>query len=156
MGITPAFSESEIRNQVQMQAQRIEAAIINRLKYLGEQCVNVARENGSYLNQTGNLRNSIGYVVYANGQKVEKNFEHVATGNSQVDALQIAENYADQVAGTLNISSDYVLIVVAGMEYASTVESRGRDVLTSAEQYAERNLPRMIDKLNANINAMQK
>lgn len=37
------------------------------------------------------------------------------------------------------------------MNYALYVESRGRDVIASAEQLAERELPRMLEKLVDNI-----
>ena len=43
------------------------------------------------------------------------------------------------------------LVVVAGMNYAAYVEARGYNVLSSAEHLAERELPRMLEKLITNI-----
>jgi hypothetical protein len=43
------------------------------------------------------------------------------------------------------------LVVTAGMNYAVHVESKGRDVITSAEQLAKRELPKMLAKLVENI-----
>ena len=37
------------------------------------------------------------------------------------------------------------------MSYASYVEKNGKDVLTSAEQLAERELPKMLEELKSNI-----
>lgn len=157
MPIVPRFTRDDIEREVARQAQAIETAIIKRLRYLGEECVRVAREEGSYMDQTGNLRNSVGYVVYSKGEKIFENFKDVAQGNggSEVDAEAIGRRHAETKAAELAISNDYILIVVAGMDYASVVESHGRDVLTSAEQYAEQKLPSMIAKLKANINAAQ-
>ena len=45
----------------------------------------------------------------------------------------------------------YALVVVAGMNYAAYVEAKGYNVLSSAEHLAERELPRMLDKLITNI-----
>jgi len=41
---------------------------------------------------------------------------------------------------------------VAGMNYAIYLEAKGRDVLTSAEQLAQQELPRMLSELVSNIN----
>ena len=37
------------------------------------------------------------------------------------------------------------------MNYAAYVEAKGKNVLTSAEHLAERELPRMLEKLISNI-----
>ena len=45
----------------------------------------------------------------------------------------------------------YTLVVVAGMNYAVHVESKGRDVLTSAEKQAEKLIARELADLITNI-----
>ncbi len=82
--------------------------------------------------QTGNLRSSIGYVVVKDGKPVNVSFGAVKGGHAGVNegqrlALQVGSRQTD----------GYALVVVAGMNYAVHVESKGRDVLTSAEKYAE-------------------
>ena len=42
----------------------------------------------------------------------------------------------------------FVLVVVAGMKYASYVEARNYNVLTSAELLAEREIPRLLKELS--------
>lgn len=142
--------------------QRVEAAIIRRLEVLGEQCVNVARSVNSYKDQTGNLRNSIGYVILKNGVIIRRDFKKSAsvttvtksgkskTNKGSADGVAVGEAYAELLAK--KFPEGYVLIVVAGMSYAGTLESRSIDVLTTAEQYAEQKLPGMIAQLKANIN----
>jgi hypothetical protein len=44
------------------------------------------------------------------------------------------------------------LVVTAGMNYAIHLESKGRDVLTSAELMAKQELPVMVAELKKNIN----
>ncbi|MGV4578106.1 hypothetical protein ACQ1R5_10635 [Ornithobacterium rhinotracheale] len=41
----------------------------------------------------------------------------------------------------------YVLVVVAGMNYALYVESKGYNVLSTAEQLAEREVPRLLNEI---------
>ena len=72
-------------------------------------------------NLSGNLRSSIGYVVFKDGKPVNIAFEavkggHVGVHEGQRLAQQIGENYTD----------GYTLVVVAGMNYAVHVESKGR------------------------------
>ena len=51
------------------------------LMRVGEECVNYARVNGGYLDQTGNLRSSIGYVVMDNGKIISQSgFKKVKEG----------------------------------------------------------------------------
>jgi len=154
MGITPRFTSGDVRRDIESQIQRNEIAIVQLLKYVGESCVKIAREKGSYQDQTGNLRSSIGYVIMSRGSSLFQNFEKAGKGNvaSDEDPLLIARIYAETIASGISTENDYVLIVVAGMNYASTVESRGRDVITTAKQYAEQKVPAMIAKLKARLN----
>ena len=44
-----------------------------------------------------------------------------------------------------------LIVVVAGMNYAAYVEAKGYNVLASAEHLAERELPRMLEKLISSV-----
>ena len=48
-------------------------------------------------------------------------------------------------------TTDVSLVVVAGMNYATYVEAKGKNVLSSAEHLAQRELPKMLEKLTSNI-----
>lgn len=45
---------------------KLDEALKNKLKYLGEKLVKYAKDNHNYTDQTGNLTNSIGYAVVHN------------------------------------------------------------------------------------------
>jgi len=150
--IQPKFNFDDVRKKIARKVKNIEKAIIQNLKTLGEMCVKVARENGNYIDQTGNLRSSIGYVLLANGVIVSENFQSAVKdeNNNGVNtgkqfALKLAQNYPN----------DFVLIVVAGMKYAAAVESRSRDVLSSSEIFAKKELPKMINQLEQGIYKMR-
>ncbi|MFP3835352.1 hypothetical protein [Chryseobacterium sp. SIMBA_028] len=126
-------------NQRFVDAQKeIEEKFIRVLRYCGETVINEARANGSYRDVTGNLRASKGYAIIINGRIVEENFTGAAEGVSKGKSL------AQQVASG---QPDIALVVVAGMKYASQVESRGRNVLTSAEQLAKTMIPNLLKQL---------
>lgn len=145
MGITPNFSPGDVAKKFDALLDFIESETIMALRYVGEQAVTYARsipppdEGGQgFKDQTANLRSSIGFAVYYNGKQMAGNYEGTAEGTAQGQAL------ADEVgAGT----SGYALVVTAGMYYAVYVESKGRDVLTSAEKKAGDWLKEQLDDI---------
>lgn len=149
MAIRPLFNISDaVRKKIANASIRIDNAIVQALKRLGEKCVAKARDSGDYTDQTGNLRSSIGYLIVLNGSVIERNFISASkdeNGKGIATGAAFAEDLAQKY------SKGYVLIVVAGMSYAAAVESKSRDVLTSAEKYAEKELPKLLRKLKANI-----
>lgn len=112
--------------------------VIRKLAKIGEMCVNQARvRHGSggknYTDQTGNLRSSTGYVIAHNGRiKVGSSFAPAKAGADGSEGRELAERLATEYR------KGYVLVVVAGMHYATYVTARGYDVLDSAELLAER------------------
>lgn len=126
-------------NQRFIDAQKeITDKYIRVLKYCAEAAINEARAAGSYRDVTGNLRASVGYAIIINGRIVDENFTGAADGVSKGKSL------AQQIASQ---QPDIALVVVAGMKYASQVESRGRNVLTSAEQLAKTMVPNLVKQL---------
>ena len=149
MGIEPQFTRADVEKRFGAFLDEIEKQQIRRLQKLGEMCVTHARsvpaERG-FNDQTGNLRSSIGYMVFLNGVAVHSAFEQVKSGSVGVKA---GEALAQKVGQ--DHPQGVCLVVTAGMDYALYVESKGKDVITSAEHLAERELPRMLEKLIDNI-----
>ena len=118
---------------------------------LGEMCVNHARNvpaSQGFQDQTGNLRSSIGYMVFNDGVAVHIAYEQVKSGSEgAIKGESLARKVGEKSTGIC-------LVVTAGMEYALYVESKGRDVISSAEKMAERELPRMLEKLVGNLSKL--
>lgn len=76
----------------------------------------------NYIDNTANLRQSIGFAIYDQGVKVAYNFTQQGEGSAQGLAVcdETAARFPDKI----------VAIVVAGMNYAAAVESKGYFVLT--------------------------
>lgn len=121
--------------------------IINTFLNVGESCITEARDNGSYMDQTGNLRSSIGYVVVVDGQIVRKNVVNLVKNGTE--GTKEAESFLERLAS--EHSNGICLIVVAGMNYASYVEGRGYNVLTSAELLAERLVPQLLEQIGFKV-----
>lgn len=143
MGFKRTTSNSEISRYIEERTARFRQACINKLTYVGEQAVKEARENGKYKDRTGNLRSSIGYCVLDNGKVVrESSFEALKPGAA---GSQEGRQFLSRLIS--EHSEGLVLILVAGMEYAAYVEAKNLNVLDSAEQLAERILPKLFESL---------
>ncbi len=111
--------EQYIEEQLALKVERL----INSLSYIGEGALRIAREQGSYTDRTGNLRNSTGYVIAVDGQVTTR----AGFDSKNEDGAAFAEQLARTTEGKA------VLVVCAGMNYATYVSARGYDVLDSAE-----------------------
>lgn len=151
MGIKANFDSTDVRKRFNAFLEVIEKRQIERLQYLGEMCVKHARlipKNIGFEDQTGNLRSSIGYMVFKDGMAVKGSYTQVEGGS---EGVQAGEALARKV-GSKSKDNKIMLVVTAGMNYAVHVESKGRDVLTSAENLAKQELPKMVERLVSNIN----
>ena len=142
--LTPEAAISEFIGQ---QVERVTSALIYNLCAVGEQVLNQARSTNSYKDQTGNLRSSIGYVVAVDGEVVQSSsFEVVKDG---ADGSRDGKSYALDLVK--QFPEGIVLIVVAGMNYASYVSAKGYDVLDSSEVLADRLVPEILKQLGFNF-----
>lgn len=143
MGIVQKTPMSEIDRYIEEQIKRITDAIIYNLQYVGERCLNTARQTNSYKDQTGNLRSSLGYVIAIDGKIVHNStFEIVKDGgDGKKSGIQFAKEIVRQ------FPEGIVLVVVAGMHYAQYVSATGRDVIDSAELLADKLVPQILKQL---------
>ena len=152
-GFSAAFGKGEVHNTFAEYALRIHRAIETVMQFIGEECVRIAREQGTYNDITGNLRNSVGYVLVRNGDIICKNFEE-RVASKVVDAANskgILQGQALAEELAKRFTKGYALIVVAGMHYAHYVESLNKDVLDSAERYALQRVPKLMQMLKTQI-----
>jgi hypothetical protein len=148
MPIKQTTPNSNIDRWVEEYQQRIIAAVVRNLCYVGEKVVNHARSLPSlkpvglkrvaphqpnYIDWSANLRSSIGYVVAVDGAPVNvSDFATVGSGSQgSSDGRDFATRKAAELKGKIS------LIVVAGEHYAAYVSAKGYDVLDSAEILAE-------------------
>lgn len=154
MGIKADFRQSDIFKQLVEAKTRIEAGIMKVMKYTGEEFVKNARENVTQSvykravfdkdgkkrvreawELTGNLRSSIGYFILKYGTEISSSI-----GNIPEDTETGKEAIRTMIRDLSKKQAGYFLVGVAGMNYASNVESYGYDVITNAKGVALVNL----------------
>lgn len=134
MGIEAQFTKEDVQERFDAFLGQIQKQQIKRLQMLGEMCVTHARsipKEQGFEDQTGNLRSSIGYAVFVDGVAVHSFYEEIKGGAVGELSVKIGER-----------TNGVCLVVTAGMNYV---------LIASAEQLAERELPRMLEKLIDNI-----
>ena len=115
------FTEQEIR--------KYEKVLLNIFCEAGEECIIEAKNGGTYTDQTGNLRSSIGYVVLRD-RKVYQQGQVDQTKDGK-EGISEGKKYLEKRIKAAK-QDGIMLIVTAGMNYAEYVETR-KVVLSSAE-----------------------
>ena len=151
MGIRMTTKLDEIHKVLMKEANRVERLTIRALSYLGEQCVSRVRDREgkkSWYDQSGNLRSSVGYVIAYNGNIIQySDFNQIKQGS---EGVSVGKNLAKELVK--RYPNDYVLVIVAGMNYAEYVERKdNKDVLASTELWAMDQVPKMLEKLKRQI-----
>lgn len=147
MGISANFNINDIDATFKALLAEVDRQLIESLTRVGEEAVKLAKmipPTRGFKDRTGNLRSSIGYVVLVDGKPVNVAFAAVKGGAGVNEGQRLALQVGSKTEG-------YALIVVAGMNYAVHVESKGRDVLTSAEKFAEKEVAKHLADLVTNI-----
>lgn len=121
MALKSNFNEGQSMKDVQRQADSLYERIIQSFIRAGEEFVTNARGQmqdhamGTYKDVTTNLRNSIGYFVFHDGELVKEN-SNIVTNKIAIQELVKPKGFQ--------------LIGIAGMNYASHVESKGYNVIS--------------------------
>ena len=141
MGVSARFSYNALEKAINKDLIEIERKLLQIMQYCGEQFVSDARNalhissslfpKGDYKDRTANLRSSIGYFVMRDNEVVKE-------GSSNIQARE--------ALASIPPKRGYRLIGVAGMDYASALESKGYNVITSQEEQCLVNLGDLLRK----------
>lgn len=121
MALKSNFNPGKSMRDLQRQVDSIYTRVINSFIYAGESFVKSAREQvqdhamGTYKDVTANLRNSIGYFIFHDGRLIA---EDSTLASNRLEIQDIVKPNGIQLIG------------IAGMNYASHVESKGYNVIS--------------------------
>ena len=118
-GMTPLFDQQSLERWFDHFQNRAEERMLKLLQGAGEKFVEVARKSASFDDHSGNLRSSIGYVIAKDGEVLTENFQESDKGTDKITGKYKGHRLAKEVS--LSHTGGYVLVGVAGMEYAAAV-----------------------------------
>lgn len=148
------ISKSDIHAYLEQRLEQERRKLVYRYAAVAEECLSLARSttkaSKNFLDQTGNLRSSMGYIIVDNGRVINfSDFKQVKEGDTgTVRGKALARQLADR------FGKGICMVFVAGMEYAVFVENRGYDVLTSANLQAETDIPDLLKELGYKISKL--
>lgn len=132
----------ELQKKLNEKKQVVENTLNQLFNELGEKAVTYSKDNKGYMDRTANLKNSISFAVFRDGELLTSQIgqlpkpEKTKKGQPQVqDAL---EEYA--LKPGVVAPKGYTLIVVAGMEYGKYVEDKGYNVLYLTKNFLKEGL----------------
>lgn len=144
-GLTPLWSDEMVEDFFNRFIEQSGEKIMKILQRAGEVFVKNARLSGSYVDHTGNLRSSIGYIIIKDGDVLSENFQQSSRGTDKHKGLKQGRKLAKGIADMY--PNGYVLIGVAGMDYAACVEAKGYDVVSSSGIKCEDDLRKASKKI---------
>lgn len=95
-------------------------------------------DKSTFNNITFNLRSSIGYLIIYDGEIIEDYFPVVG---GATEGAETGKAWAAEVRLQINEHEGIQMVIVAGMEYAVYVQTKGYDVITFA---TETELPKIL------------
>lgn len=147
MPITSNLKPADIRAMINERIERRKQALLVRLFYIAEKCLNNARKSHKYKVQTGNLTSSINYCIINNGEIVKAGEWKATPGTENgKKGMEKGMEYLRQMADA-QPQDGITFLMVAGMPYARYVEAMSLDVLETSEDMAARKIKVMIQKL---------
>lgn len=145
LSITPEFDMNAIDRYIQEQGKAFLDGLMEDYRRAGRKHVEKIRakvkfgpeDKSTFGNITWNLRSSIGYIILYNGEIIEDYFPVLQGGT---EGAETGKRWAEEVG--LMVKEDGVqLVIVAGMDYAVFVQSKGYDVIDFA---SEQELPKIL------------
>ncbi len=133
----------ELKRRLLKKKELIESQLDMRLLQLAENAVTHAKHNKGYKDHTANLKNTISFALFKDGELMKKviglnNELPHEEQDKAVDSSFIEnklEEYCQQ--GGVIKPSGYSLVIVAPMEYAQHVEHKGYNVLHLTKYFVQ-------------------
>jgi hypothetical protein len=137
-----------LQKEISEKGKNFQKALVYSLEVLLEKLINHAKQSGEYVDRTGNLKSGIGGVVLLNKKPITyKGFEQVLEG---AEGIQRSESFLESLIP--NMPNGYVILIVAGMDYASYVqEGHGLNVLQSSSLRLDVELPKVLSQLKKSL-----
>ena len=143
----------ELQKRLKEKSALVERKLEMELRQVGEEAVTFSKENKGYHDRTANLKNSISYALFKDGELVEQHIGKIPKPNEDANGqAQVADNLTRYAAQEGVVKPHgYTLIVVAGMNYGKYVEDKGYNVLYLTQNYLREELKKVVNGIISDI-----
>lgn len=143
----------ELQKRLNEKKESLDNKLAMVLRQVGEESVTFSKENKGYRDHTSNLKNSISYALFKDGELVEQLIGIIPKPEEDAKGQpQVADNLARYAAQEGVVKPQgYTLIVVAGMNYGKYVEDKGYNVLYLTQNYLRGELKKVINGIISDI-----
>lgn len=151
MGVSVALEVKgldTLKRKIEERKQVLRTVLDMKLMQLCEEAVAHAKANKGYKDRTANLKNSISFALYYDGELLHihegKIPQPLERKKGQSEVTESLETYAAQ-EGVVS-PTGYSLVIVAGMIYGRYVEDRGYNVLHLTKYYVQDELEKIVEE----------
>ena len=143
----------ELQKRLKEKSALVERKLAMELRQVGEEAVTFSKENKGYHDRTANLKNSISYALFKDGELLEQHIGNIPKPDEDANGqAQVADNLTRYAAQEGVVKPQgYTLIVVAGMNYGKYVEDKGYNVLYLTQNYLREELKKVINGIISDI-----
>ena len=151
MAVTAQFKVNGLQELQRRLIERKEAmkrVLDMKLLQLAEEAVTHAKWNKGYSDRTANLKNSISFALYYDGELVTAQAGHIPQPTADTEGQSQVEAALDEYARKDGVVAPkgYSLIIVAGMRYGAHVEHKGYNVLYLTKYYLRDELRKILEE----------
>lgn len=144
------MSPAEIERMVRQQIEEIDRQTLEQFKRVLARALDIqrakVRANGGYNDDTGQLRSSVGGIIYKDGKVLYEDFKLAPYGTNKEPGIREGR---DKALLALRETSGWGITIVAGKEYASWVELRhGLSVLIDAQKELVKTLDQAFNEIS--------
>jgi len=128
--------------------EAIKRVLDMKILQLAEEAVTHAKQNKGYADRTANLKNSISYALFYDGELVTKMIGEIPKPEMAPADHGGVETALDSFSSEDGVvrPSGYSLVIVAGMEYGAYVEHRGYNVLYLTKHFLRKEMRKMMEE----------
>lgn len=151
MAVKAEFKAEGLRELQQKLYERREAlkrVLDMKILQLAEEAVTHAKQNKGYRDRTANLKNSISFALFYDGQLVTQQVGNIPQpGEAPKEHRDVASNLEQYCTQDGVVSpKGYSLVVVAGMEYGVHVEHKGYNVLHLTKYFLRDEMRKILEE----------
>jgi putative hemolysin len=138
----------ELQQKLNERKEALQRVLDMKLLQLAEEAVTHAKQNKGYRDRTANLKNSISFALFYDGELVTQHLGDIPQPeNAPKEHQGVASSLERFCAedGTVK-PQGYSLIIVAGMEYGVYVEQKGYNVLHLTKYFLQDEMRKILEE----------